>query len=346
MNIPIQNIYYLLIYAWDKAELRNLINFKKEENTTLIDLFVILLLNEVDREVKRGLVRNYLTTEEERTFVKGKLNINESIKKRTFSKMSAICATDDLSYNITINQILYNTLNKLIKVNELKKSMKYKIKNTLKHFPDVSTITINERLFNAIVWNRQNNRYKFAIHLCHLIDQNILPSQNEGTLKFKDFLGNERQMAKIFESFIKNFYKKEQKRYTKVGSRKIKWQLQGDDKSMEYLPEMLTDITLENKEERIIIDAKYYKNTLAERYDAKQIHSTNLYQIFSYLLNQRDDDVKHTNDTKGILIYPVVKDELDLSYIFQNHSIEIKTLNLNQNWQDIERRLFDIIGVN
>ncbi len=62
-------------------------------------------------------------------------------------------------------------------------------------------------------------------------------------------------------------------------------------------------------------------------------------------MNQENDAVPHTKESKGILVYPTVDNELDVSYVYKNtnHIIRVSTVNLNQDWQMIEQRLKDII---
>ncbi|MGI8494032.1 MAG: 5-methylcytosine restriction system specificity protein McrC [Pyrinomonadaceae bacterium] len=95
---------------------------------------------------------------------------------------------------------------------------------------------------------------------------------------------------------------------------------------------MQTDITLENERKKIIIDTKFYKETLKTNYGAEKISSANLYQLFSYLLNQRKGDTK-TQTTTRILLYPAIGQDYDLDFQYQNHNIHIKTVNLNDNWK-------------
>ncbi len=47
-----------------------------------------------------------------------------------------------------------------------------------------------------------------------------------------------------------------------------------------------------------------FKETLATWYDREKIHSQNLHQLFSYLLNQQSTDCPDSFKTRGILIYP------------------------------------------
>jgi hypothetical protein len=46
---------------------------------------------------------------------------------------------------------------------------------------------------------------------------------------------------------------------------------------------------------------------------------------------------------KGILLYPENGRELDDSYKYKDMDIEIKTINLNQDHEDIKKRLENIL---
>src|SRR5688572_9530038 len=91
-------------------------------------------------------------------------------------------------------------------------------------------------------------------------------------------------MSTVFEEFVRNFYKVEQQQY-EVGREYIEWihgSAETDDH--EYLPRMETDTTLRSEERVIVIETKYYKETLSQNWSAK-LHSANLYQLFAYLKN-------------------------------------------------------------
>ena len=105
---------------------------------------------------------------------------------------------------------------------------------------------------------------------------------------------------------------------------------------------METDISLENDSEKIIIDAKYYSETMTINYDKEKIKSANLYQLFSYLLNQEGLDPKTQNAT-GILLYPTIETDYNLVFQYKQHKILIRTVNLNTNWKNISLRLKEII---
>jgi 5-methylcytosine-specific restriction enzyme subunit McrC len=46
---------------------------------------------------------------------------------------------------------------------------------------------------------------------------------------------------------------------------------------------MKTDITLRSSTRTVVIEAKYYRETLTRRYSKETLRSDNLYQLFAYL---------------------------------------------------------------
>ena len=77
---------------------------------------------------------------------------------------------------------------------------------------------------------------------------------------------------------------------------------------------METDISIQRGNEHLIIDAKYYQNTLNERHGTQKLHPDNLFQMWAYLTNaQRAPDV----NLSGMLVYPRVDQTLRCRYSIQ-----------------------------
>jgi 5-methylcytosine-specific restriction enzyme subunit McrC len=106
---------------------------------------------------------------------------------------------------------------------------------------------------------------------------------------------------------------------------------------------MLTDITLQSKTRKIIIDTQYYKEAFQTRYERQKINSNNLYQLFSYLKNQETDS-DLTMNCEGILLYPSIQNDFVYSFKYKNHKIGIMSINLNQDWQNIRDDLLKIVA--
>jgi 5-methylcytosine-specific restriction enzyme subunit McrC len=346
MQIPIENIYYLLCYAWNKLEEKERVNVSVDDKTELLDLFAKILINGTKILLKRGIDRSYIDFKDEIAGVKGKVQISQTLKSNLLFKQRTICTFDTFSSNILTNRILVSTIYSLSRTKGLDKDLKKELITLQRMFSGIELIQINNLLFSQIKLNRNNRFYDFLMNVCQIIYENTLPSEEQGNYKFTDFTRDERKMNQLFEAFIRNFYRIEQSKYNIVKKETIDWQFICDEKdSYQFVPKMETDITLENQTEKIIIDAKYYRETMIINYDKEKIKSNNLYQLFSYLLNQEDNTPKTVN-AKGILLYPTIEKDYDLQYKYETHTIEIRTINLNANWKLISNRLKEIIDLN
>lgn len=344
MNIPIENIYYLLCYAWNKLEEKDRVSISIDDKTELLDLLARVLINGTKILLKRGIDRSYESRSNEISGVKGKLELSATLKSNLHLKQRTICNYDEFSANILSNQILVTTLHRLTRTINLDVKIKGEIKTLLWMFDNVDIIEIQSSTFKKISYNRNNMFYGFLLNVCELIYNSSLPLEKEGTWKFIDFTKDDRKMNQLFESFIRNFYKREQTIFPVVKREQIKWDfLYEESDNSQYLPIMETDITLENDSSKIIIDAKFYSETMSGRFGGEKIKSPNLYQLFSYLLNQRTESSK-TKNTTGVLIYPSIEKEYNLKYSYESHNIFIKTVNLNTNWILIDKRLKEILN--
>lgn len=344
MAIPIENIYYLLCYAWDTLEQKEQVRVSPDEDTQLLDLFAKVLINGTHVLLKRGIEKNYVNNTVELAGVKGKLEMSPTLKSGIYLKQRTICTIDEFSGNILSNQILISTLYRLISTRELSNDLKKQLKSLLWRFSGIEPVELTTRVFNTVRLHRNNRFYVFLLRVCRIIFDHTLPSEKPGQWLFVDFMRDEHKMNRLFESFLLNFYKKHFPQWG-VRSEHLFWNFEVANAShRDFLPRMITDISINTPEGKIIIDAKYYKEALSGRFDKQTIQSGNLYQLFSYLLNQRGPDPR-SQKTKGILLYPTTNQELNLHYLYQGHPIEIKTVNLNTHWKAIEKRLKEIVQV-
>lgn len=342
MKIPIQNIYYLLCYAWNKLEESDIVNVNEIDSTELIDLFAKVLSNSCSRLLKQGLDRYYVEHEDVIMGIKGKFNFSATIKQNVLPLSKTACIYDEFDYDILHNQILKTTIGKLLRTKNLDSSIKDELHKVYLKLPPISEIVIRQAMFSKIRLHRNNYHYDFILKVCQIVNDNLFIDESKGNYKFKDFTREEKAMARLFEAFVRNFYKIETD--FSVSSDSIKWQFESDNaEDLDMLPAMLTDITLQGKHQKIIIDTKYYKEAFQTRYDKQKINSSNLYQLFSYLKNQEMDS-EITLNCEGILLYPSIQNDFVHSFKYENHKIRIIAINLNQDWQNIRTDLLKIVA--
>lgn len=342
MSVPIQNIYYLLCYAWHILEEEDSQSVNAISSDNSFDLLLHLLQKQTAKLVKHGLTTDYIRQTNILKGIKGKLEFSASIRQDLFRQGQAVCTYEILSADILPNQLIKSVLYVLLNTPALKQEQHGSLRQLYQTFSEVNLIQIAPEHFRHIATARYFNKYYSPVLLiCEVIWQQLLPEPGSEQFKFTDFRQDERQMARLFEAFVRNFYFREQSEFT-VKSERINWQVADQESGdLQYLPQMVTDISLLSAQRKIIIDTKYYKQALVPHYDKQKLISGHLYQLFAYLKNQQNSQ---TVKTEGILLYPVVNQELDLKYQLPGHQISIKTINLNQPWQNIKADLLNMIA--
>jgi 5-methylcytosine-specific restriction enzyme subunit McrC len=174
-----------------------------------------------------------------------------------------------------------------------------------------------------------------------MILHKLLLTTEEGKHKLASFL-DDREMSKLYERFILEYYKKEFPRFHPA-SKEIKWNNTG---TADYLPKMQSDTMLiddNDNKKKLIIDAKYYGKILQTWHDAETIRSSHLYQIFSYVKNK---DKNNTRLVDGLLLYAKT-DECKIpnsEYNLSGNQICVQTLDLNKDFLDIKTQLNSIVN--
>ncbi|MDN4525956.1 5-methylcytosine restriction system specificity protein McrC [Fictibacillus fluitans] len=337
-KIPIKNVYYMLCYAWGHLSEKGLRDVWNKDDSDINNLLTRILLNKLNILIKKGYYREYQQNEDEASLLRGKIRFKESITSGTMIRGKMYFEYEELSHDIPHNQIIKTVLYSLGKSNKLNKELKWKVVKILPYFEGIKQIKLNIAVFNNIKIHRNNHHYGFIIDICQFLFESLLIHENGNRGKFADFDQNPKAMAYLFEEFVRSFYKNELEGY-KVSRENIYWDALGDN--LEMLPLMQTDISLENKTEKIIMDTKYYQSALAtNRGGSEKLISNNLYQMYAYLNNYKN--AKEQN-LRGILVYPKVDRTLNLSYSIGGFRVKIFTVDLNAEWRSIHTRLLGFI---
>ena len=336
--IPIQNIYYMLSYAFQTLQAENYKDLATENFHNTTELCAAILDKGIGIQLKHGLRRDYVSKSESLSTLQGKLNISESIKTQTMLKKQMICTYDEFSTNIQFNQIIKSTVLLLLKAN-ITNSRKKSLRKLLLFFSDVNEIDLHFVNWNQ-QYNRSNQSYQMLIGMCYLVYKGLLTTQNNGTTKLMDFFDGQR-MCRLYEKFLLEYYRKEHPELTANASQ-IAWQL--DDTENQMLPRMQTDIMLSKNNNILIIDAKYYSHMTQQQYGIHTLHSNNLYQIFTYVKNKEFELRNYEHTVSGMLLYAQTDEDIipNNTYHMSGNQISVLALDLNQDFSKISRTLDDI----
>lgn len=342
MKIPIQNIYYLLCYAWDKLTEHDVVAVEANDKTSLAALFARVLINGTNHLLKRGLDRSYVSRHEWTSRLRGRICFQDTVRRGATVSEKLPCEFDEFSYDVLHNQILKATVRRLIRTEGLAEDLTDSLLSCCRRLSDIHDIELTNRVFGQVQLHRNNKFYDFLLKVCELIYRNLLPSEKPGSSKFRDFVQDEEQMRTLFESFVRSFYRIHTDYHVRREDIYWRWTAT-DEASAGLLPEMHTDISLTSPTRRIIIDCKFTPKATQRYHEAERLRSEHLYQIHAYLSNLPDD--KLTGTCEVMLLYPTVESPLSASYKDEKgRRISIRSINLNQAWQGIHRDLLTLVA--
>lgn len=235
----------------------------KTQNLPLLEIFISMFLCELEALVKKGIKSDYVALEENLNFLKGKLNINEQIKRNSIHKERFYVGYSEFLSDIKINRIIKTTLKFLYKKSNLNKNQQ-KIRELLFMFDEVSTCDDYKNFFEQLIINRQVKHYEQTLLWCKifLLGNSFTPHKGDDIALALLF-----DMNALFESYVGNFIKKSFPGTILQHSEK---HLVENPKSFKLRP----DIFLKDK---FIADTKW--KIVKSRDDISQ---ADLYQLYAY----------------------------------------------------------------
>ncbi len=336
-NILIQNIYYMLSYAFQVLKPEDYGKVSAEGFHNIHNLFSAILSHGIARQVKQGLYSTYIPVQSQLYVMHGKLSINDTIRLKMQRKQKLACEFDDFSKNNIYNQILKTTLKSLIRSESVDDVYRKKMCKLIAYFKNVNDIAPEKIIWKQLTYRKNNHNYELLLNLCYLLLHDLLQTTEQGNYRLLAF--SDEHMERLFERFILEYYRRHHPELAPV-SRQVNWNLTGEQdlQMIRFLPKMKTDIFLQKGDKKLIIDAKYYSNPIIQNYGKEQLRSAHLYQIFAYVKNA---DTGHTGDVSGLLLYAKADKDISHDFVFNmdGNSIGARTLDLNVPFHKIANQL-------
>jgi 5-methylcytosine-specific restriction enzyme subunit McrC len=342
--IPIKNIYFLLAYAWDRLPEAGLVDISGLDTEEVVDLLAFVLLHGVHHLMRRGLDQDYQTIAEEIAGIRGRIDIGTTARRMLAPHGRAACEFDQLVVDTLPNRILKAGVRELIRHSELDSRLRIRLRGVYRELSEISDVPLRRDVFRSVQLHSNNRFYRFLLSICELILEMTLVRESPGSARFRDFLRDERAMARLFEAFVFNFYSKERPGL-QIKKERINWHASSQaDPELRYLPAMETDLSVRDKPhtKTLILDTKFYSETLQTNYDRRSVHSANLYQLVAYLGSLRFRTGPDSR-ASGMLLYPVVDRAVRLDYELNGFAVQVRTVDLSAHASAIRTSLLSII---
>lgn len=338
--IPVQNIYYMLSYAFQVLNEQGYKDIATEQFDNVAELCAAILSKGIAVQLKRGLGKEYIPQTEALSSLRGKIDITESIKTQSLLRKQLICTYDDFTVNSYLNRILKSTMELLLHA-DISKARKKVLRKLMIYFADVDVLDVHSINWN-IRYDRNNQTYRMLVSICYLVVKGLLQTNTDGSTRLMDFI-DEQRMCRLYEKFILEYYRREHQEITARASQ-IPWQL--DDSFSDMLPVMQSDITLSKGTRTLIIDAKYYEHNTQVQYGVHTLYSGNLYQIFTYVKNKEVAYGDSPHEVSGMLLYAKTDEQIQPDHVYHmsGNKISVRTLDINCPFTQVREQLEQILS--
>lgn len=339
-GIRIQNIYYMLSYAYRTLMEQGYASLATEEFDGIPDIFATIIERGVSWQIKQGLYRTYVSKRDVLPNIQGRIDYKEMIRLKVQHKRLICNEYDELSVNNILNQIIKTTMSLLLKSEYVSLKNKKNLKKDFLYFSEIETINVSDICWSRIDYGNCNNNYRMLINICRLVLDGLIQNTSDGRTRIREYM-DEQSFNQLYERFILQYYRYHYPNLVPA-SIQIDWNL--DDDYSEFLPKMKTDVVLKKGNKSLIIDAKYYRKSMQEHFNVKTVHSANLYQIYSYVKNY---DVELSGNVVGMLLYAKTDELLipNFKYEMAGNTIYVKSLDLSKPFSEVKQQLNDIVDV-
>ena len=246
----------------------------KRKHHSLLDLYFEMYLDEIEKLLRTGLIKNYRKTSSNILALKGSLDFNKNIQQNLIHQERFYTNHQVYDYENLVNQILIKGLSilKSITYNSL---LKDKIARLQLSFPDINEISIQKLHFDKIKQNRKTVSYTRALQIAQMIILNYSPDIRSGQENMLTLLFD---MNKLWEEYIYRMLLRTKKENITVN-------FQNKQKFWEgrtIRPDLVITQKIDDKKEKtFVIDTKWKildaSNPKPSDDDLKQMYAYNLY---------------------------------------------------------------------
>lgn len=284
------------------------------EKSDFFEVLIYLFAKYTRELLGHSIYQQYQEVRREVQFVRGRLDIdryiNQNLSKGRWHKVN--CIYDPFVLDNRFNQIIKYVTNLLFHQTENDDSKKY-LREILFTLDDVSDVPASAEECKSIQFNPAFAEFETVRDYCQLFLDHAVSFDYKNDLKLFAFL---LPMEYLFEDFIYGFIEKEVEGI-KAMAQSSSTHLDHDKTFM-----LKPDLILKTNEKQIIADTKY-KMVYNDKEDPKKgISQTDLYQVLSYAVRFKIDEVallypdhltKYQKEVTGFTIRDEFADQVDVN---------------------------------
>ena len=346
-KIPVRNVWFLFLYAHDLARFQGRFEADIEDSPDFKSLIARLLCHVLETRLRRNLSFGYRRREDTLKRVRGRIDILKTHSRDLFRRGEIACRFEELTIDTPRNRLLRAALSALSgRLDDQALARRSKTLAGALGRAGVSGAMPSRAEMTSDQIGRHEAEDRLMVSLARAVFELVLPTEMEGVRSLLKAQREDTEFRKLFERAIGNFFAAELPReegWRVYPGKNLYWPIGAASPGLcMYLPMMVTDIILENKQEdrRIIIDTKFTNILTKSQFgDGQRFKTGHLYQLYSYLRSQERDDDSLSLISEGMLLYPAIGFDVDEAAELQGHLVRFATIDLALPTNTVVERL-------
>lgn len=347
-EIPVRNLWLLMLYASElyanNPEIRG--GGAEDRPDQLPDLVAEILARAVERRLQRSLSRAYVTRSQPLTRVRGRIDVIKTESAQLLSRGQVACRFDELVVDNPVNRL---TCAGLIIAGTIAqdgdRAHRCRQLAGMLRLQGVTPTLVSRTDADAITLGRNQIADLDAVNAARLLLRMNIPNEEVGAAHRMSPRRDVADIRRLYEAAVRGFYRATLRPPWRVhaGETKHNWPLQEHSPgAFAILPVMRTDTILERPDRRIIVETKFADALKPNQFGTPKLSRNHLFQLYAYVQSQHDRDSLSAT-TEGVLLYPVVNEELDEFVVISEHRYRFVTVDLAGPAMAIRDRLLSIV---
>lgn len=251
------------------------------QKRNILDVFILHFCEQLRAQLTRGMIRKYLRRERNLNVLRGKLVIEQQVKRNLAHRERLFCRYDELSADNAYNQILKYVLEILLKATTANLAFR-QVSELLMRFEAISDRAATAGEVDSLSFDRLTERYEPVFYQCRYFLEKLYPDVVTGK---KNCLAVLFDMNRLFETYVAAELRKEVRshglRVREQGPRRYLARLKDSDRP---IFSMRPDISFVDGKNHPVAVADVKWKILDEREKNLGISQADMYQIGSYAL--------------------------------------------------------------
>jgi 5-methylcytosine-specific restriction enzyme subunit McrC len=197
-KIPIDRVLFMISYALNGARWhRAPVTLEREDD--LVEMVIRAFTHEIRRAFARGVLQGYVTAEEALQAVRGRIRMDDQIRRRYGIAPPIEVRFDEFTEDILENQLIRAAIVRLDRLPVRSDHLRWPLRAVESQLEGVGLHEFDDKRLPSPTYTRLNERYRGAVELARLILAGSSIELAHGAVRAASFLID---MNQVFEDFL------------------------------------------------------------------------------------------------------------------------------------------------